>query len=140
MLPANDAIKRVESGFLERFDINIPGDDAMTSSTGLSEQTGVALCRKSGMAEVKLRPGAGDKRVFLRVGYGVWGWFGERQFLNMTRPTTLPARSCSSHFWASSIGASLMTVGVILPDRASAISSFASASVPTMKPSMVMRL
>jgi hypothetical protein len=59
MLPANDAIKRAESGFLERFDINIPGDDAMTSSAGLSKETGVALCRKSGMAGVKLRPGAG---------------------------------------------------------------------------------
>ena len=62
------------------------------------------------------------------------------QFLNTMRPTTFPARSSSIHFWTSPIGSSLMGVGLILPERASAISSFASARVPTMKPSMVIRL
>lgn len=63
-----------------------------------------------------------------------------RQFFSTMRPTTLPARSSSIHFWTSPIGSSRIGVGLILPARASAISSWASASVPTMKPSMVMRL
>jgi len=62
------------------------------------------------------------------------------QFFSTMRPTTLPARSSSIHFWTSPIGSSRIGVGLILPARASAISSWASASVPTMKPSMVMRL
>jgi MFS family permease len=62
------------------------------------------------------------------------------QFLSTIRPTTLPERSSSIHFWTSPIGSSLIGVALILPERASAISSCASARVPTMKPSMVIRL
>ena len=62
------------------------------------------------------------------------------QFFSTMRPTTFPARSSSIHFWTSAIGSSFIGVGLILPARASAINSLASASVPTMKPSMVMRL
>lgn len=65
---------------------------------------------------------------------------GRCQFFSTMRPTTLPARNSSIHFWTSPIGSSRIGVGLILPARASAISSLASASVPTMKPSMVMRL
>ena len=64
----------------------------------------------------------------------------ETQFFSTMRPTTLPARNSSIHFWTSPIGSSRIGVGLILPARASAISSCASASVPTMKPSMVRRL
>ena len=67
-------------------------------------------------------------------------WSPPPQFFSTIRPTTLPARSSSIHFWTSAIGSSFIGVGLILPARASAISSFASASVPTMKPSTVMRL
>ena len=62
------------------------------------------------------------------------------QFFSTIRPTTLPARNSSIHFWTSAIGSSFIGVGLILPARASAINSLASASVPTIKPSMVMRL
>lgn len=62
------------------------------------------------------------------------------EFESTTRPTTWPARRASIHFWASAIGSSRIGGGLILPARASAISSWPSASVPTMNPSMVMRL
>jgi len=64
----------------------------------------------------------------------------ETQFFSTMRPTTLPARSSSIHFWTSPMGSSRIGVGLILPARASAINSWASASVPTMKPSTVKRL
>ena len=62
------------------------------------------------------------------------------QFFRTIRPTTLPARNSSIHFWTSAIGSSFIGVGLILPARASAINSLPSARVPTIKPSMVMRL
>jgi hypothetical protein len=62
------------------------------------------------------------------------------QFLSTTRPITLPERNSSIHFWTSLIGSSLIGAGLTLPERASAINSCASARVPTMKPSMVIRL
>src|SRR5262249_16002154 len=46
-----------------------------------------------------------------------------RQFFSTIRPTTLPARNSSIHFCTSPIGSSRIGVGLILPARASAISS-----------------
>ena len=37
------------------------------------------------------------------------------QFFSMTRPTTLPARSASIHFWTSPIGSSRIGGGLIFP-------------------------
>lgn len=86
-------------------------------------------CQRGG-AEGVPRGGPGLRRPAAAIG----------QFLSTMRPTTLPARNSSIHFWTSPIGSSRIGVGLILPARASAISSWASASVPTMKPSTVMRL
>jgi hypothetical protein len=69
MLPANEAIKNVESNFPERFDMSIPNDDDERDDVfaKLSGETWVALRRKSGRAGAKLRPGARDKYAFCRA-------------------------------------------------------------------------
>ncbi len=82
-----------------------------------SRRRGNCECRQS--AERQMNSGGQESLLLLN---------GEAtkcppQFFSTTRPTTFPARNASIHFCTSGIGSSLIGVGLILPARASAISS-----------------